>query len=711
MDDKSDYFGPLEKLLLAYVDKRTVAEVRDAYELAEKAHRGQKRRSGEDYITHPVAAACILAEMKLEPEAIMATLLHDVIEDTEVSKKDLALRFGDSVAELVDGVSKLTQIKFSSRAEAQAENFRKMVLAMVRDIRVIIVKLADRLHNMRTLGVLPDEKRRRIAKETLEIYAPIAHRLGIHPFFTELEDLGFKALYPLRYRVLKQAIEQTMQHREKTVQKIIQQFTETMQSRGLDDFIVYNRHRHLYRIYRKIKAKTASFSEIMDIYGFRVIVNSQDDCYRALGAVHYVYKPRPDRFRDYVAIPKANGYQALHTTLFGPQGMPIEVQIRTKDMETIAEHGVASRWTQRKHPDHDPTQSRARRWVKNLLEMQQSASNSVEFIETVKNDLFPTEVYVFTPEGDILELPQGATPVDFAFAIHSDIGNTCVAAKIDRVLSPLSQTLMNGQTVEIITASGASPNPAWLNFVTTGRAKTNIKHYLKNQQQNESAKLGRRLLETVLKDLGHSIDSIPPEQLSESVKSLGATSFDALCAEIGFGNRVPHVVADTLFPDLAKRRSNDSRFEDASQVTPLVLKGTEGMVVKFAECCHPIPGDPIVGCLQKGRGILVHVEDCVEAKRILNKPGKGISLTWEDTVQGEFSVGIQVEVMNQRGVLAMIAGAIADAEANIDNVGVDNQDGQHNMVALLISVKSLEHLRQVMRKLSQIPVVIKVKRV
>lgn len=701
------YFTNLEKALETYLDADQVAMVKQAYLVARSAHKGQKRRSGEPYITHPVAAAVILSEMKMDHQSIMATLLHDVLEDTPLPREELAEQFGEEVAALVDGVSKLTQIKFESRAQEQAENFRKMVLAMVKDIRVIIVKLADRLHNMRTIDFLAPPKRRRIARETLEIYAPIANRLGMHQFYVELEDLGFQNRYPMRHRVLNEAVTRALGNRRGIIEEIETKITKCLKDGDIDTTRVYGRQKHLYSIYKKMQNKSASFAEIMDVNGFRVVVDSIDACYRALGVVHQLFKPVPERFKDYIAIPKANGYQSLHTTLFGPYGVPIEVQIRTRDMDEVANNGIAAHWSYKQHGEHmGAAQSRAQQWIRSLLEMQQSAGSSLEFIETVKIDLFPDEVYVFTPSGDIMELPRGATPVDFAYAVHSDIGNACVAAKINRRLAPLSQQLTNGQSVEIINAPGACPNPAWLNFVATGKARSNIRHFLKGQQRVESVSLGMRLLNEALSELQHSLNDYEQERLDMIANELQHKTFDDLLNAIGLGNQVAQVVAQHF------AHSKDQSEAEPDIKTPSIqIRGTEGMVVQYAECCRPVPGDPILGYLQAGKGILVHVESCMRIENLRSHhPERLITMLWEDDIKGEFLVDLLVQVANKRGVLALLASSIADAQANIDNISVDTSDGAHNNVFLTLTVRDRTHLARVMRRVRSLSPVVKISR-
>lgn len=689
------YFDKLDEELQSYLEKEEIEQCLEAYQVAEKAHEGQMRRSGESYITHPVEAALILAKMRLDYQTIMATLLHDVVEDTLIGKEELVQKFGDEVATLVDGVTKLTKIKFESRAEAQAEYFRKMVLAMVKDIRVIIVKLADRFHNMQSLGVMPAVKRRRIAQETLEIYAPIANRLGMHGVYVGLEDLGFKALYPMRYRAIKSAVEKSRGNRHALTQKIEQDLEEALKELRIPYEHVFGRQKHLYSIYRKMRSKKASFAEISDVFAFRVITEDIDSCYRVLGALHRTYKPVPQRFKDYIGIPKANGYQSLHTTLFGPFGVPLEVQIRTRDMDKVAENGVAAHWIYKSSGlEVNEAQLRAREWVQRLLEMQRSTGSSLEFIEHVKIDLFPDEVYVFTPKGDILELPRGATPIDFAYSVHSDVGNTCIAAKINRRLVPLSFPLTNGQTVEIITIPTAHPNPAWLNFVVTGKARSNIRHFLKNQKISESVHLGKRLFQQALEELDSDFHKIPQESFRALLEDLNYKVEEDLFHALGTGLEVPMVIAKRLVV-----RPDNQDVEERAEKGSLVIKGTEGMVIHFAHCCQPVPGDNIVGYFEQGRGILVHTSNCKVINHIRAKPGQLVSLSWDEHVKGEYWVDIRVDVPNQRGVLATLTTIIAELESNIGNINVDAHEGCHNSISFSISVRSRQHLSRVMRRL------------
>ena len=689
-------FTELRQELRSYLQKEQIDTIYKAYRLAKSAHKGQKRHSGDDYISHPVAVARILAEIRLDPTSIMAGLLHDVIEDTEISKEDIAKQFGESVAELVDGVSKLTQIKFESKAEAQAENFRKMVLAMANDIRVIIVKLSDRLHNMRTLAACPPEKRRRMATETLEIYSPIANRLGMHNFRVEFEERGFAAIYPMRHRVLSDAVRKISGNRKEILVDIESTLKESLIKFGLPSDAVWGREKHICSIYKKMRKKKLSFSEVMDVYAFRIIVDNVDTCYRALGVAHNLYKPVPERFKDYIAIPKANGYQSLHTTLFGPYGVPIEIQIRDQEMEDLANNGIAAHWLYKsKAKASTDAQMRARLWLQKLLEIQKKTGSSLEFIEHVKFDLFPDEVYVFTPKGDIMELPNGATAVDFAYAIHSDIGNSCVAAKIDHRLAPLSTPLSNGQRLEVITAPGGRPNPAWLDSVVTGKARSNIRHFLKSQRQTESVSFGKRLLDRALATLSSSWDKLAEEDIARILTEHEYSQTDELFEEIGLGNEMAPVIAAQLLES-----SDTSQTSATSQRgTPLVIKGSDNMLVNFAECCLAIPGDPIVGIIQTGRGINVHIEQCKKIEKLRAQTNRCIDLQWEQELDEEFRASIYLLVLNRRGLLGKIANSIANVDADIDNISVDEHEGNYNIINLIVSVRSRQHLANLIRRL------------
>ncbi|EQM78919.1 bifunctional GTP diphosphokinase/guanosine-3',5'-bis pyrophosphate 3'-pyrophosphohydrolase [Stutzerimonas stutzeri] len=689
--------------LSTYLGADQVNLVRRAYFYAEQAHDGQRRRSGEAYVTHPLAVANILADMHMDHQSLMAAMLHDVIEDTGIAKEALTAQFGETVAELVDGVSKLTQMKFETKAEAQAENFQKMAMAMARDIRVILVKLADRLHNMRTLEVLAGEKRRRIAKETLEIYAPIANRLGMHAMRVEFEDLGFKAMHPMRSERIRAAVRRARGNRNEIVEKIEQSLIHCLEREGLHGEVV-GREKHLFSIYKKMRGKRKAFNEIMDVYAFRIVVDKVDTCYRVLGAVHSLYKPLPGRFKDYIAIPKANGYQSLHTTLFGMHGVPIEIQIRTREMEEMANNGIAAHWLYKSNGDEPPkgTHARARQWVKGVLELQERAGNSLEFIESVKIDLFPDEVYVFTPKGSIMELPKGSTAVDFAYAVHTDVGNTCIACRVNRRLAPLSQALESGSTVEIVTAPGARPNPAWLNFVVTGKARTHIRHALKLQRRSESINLGERLLNKALTGFETSLESIPQERIKAVLNEYQMEVIEDLLEDIGLGNRMAYVIARRLL-------SSDGA-QAPSAEGPLAIRGTEGLVLNYAKCCTPIPGDPIVGHLSAGKGMVVHLDTCRNIAEVRHNPDKCIQLSWSKDVTGEFNVELRVELEHQRGLIALLAGSVNAADGNIEKIGMDERDGRISVVQLVVSVHDRVHLARVIKKLRAIKGVMRITR-
>ena len=691
--------------LSTYLSADQVNAVRRSYYYAEQAHDGQLRSSGEHYVTHPLAVATILADMHMDHQSLMAAMLHDVIEDTGIPKEAIVAQFGDSVAELVDGVTKLTQMKFGTKAEAQAENFQKMAMAMARDIRVILVKLADRLHNMRTLGALNPEKRRRIAKETLEIYAPIANRLGMNRIYAEFEDLGFKAMYPMRASRIQSAVKSSRGNRKEIVNKIQESITHCLEREGLPGE-VSGREKHLYSIYQKMRGKRKAFNEIMDVYAFRIVVDKVDTCYRVLGAVHNLYKPFPGRFKDYIAIPKANGYQSLHTTLFGMHGVPIEIQIRTREMEELANNGIAAHWLYKTEEGEGRrnNHARARQWVKGLLELQQNAGNSLEFIENVKIDLFPDEVYVFTPKGRIMELPKGSTPVDFAYAVHTDVGNTCIACRVNRRLAPLSQALESGATVEVITAPNTQPNPNWLNFVVTGKARTHIRHALKQQRREESVNLGLRLLSKALDNLGARFEDVSTARLEVLLKEYHQDERDDLLEDIGLGNRTAHVVARRLLS------TDNADINPLAADGPLVIRGTEGLVLNYARCCTPIPGDLIVGHLSAGKGMVVHRDSCKNISDVRNNPEKCVPLTWAKDIDSEFNVELRIELAHQRGLIALLASTISEADANIDKINVDERDGRISVILLGISVTDRVHLARIIRKLRALPGVSRITR-
>lgn len=696
-------------LLESYMDPEHIREIYRAYLFGAEAHDGQHRRTGEPFIYHPLQVARILVGMGLDHYSVIAAILHDVIEDTATAKERVAQEFGDEVAELVDGVSKLTKIQFENKAEAQAENFRKMVLAMVRDIRVILIKLADRLHNMRTLGAMPAQKRRRIARETLEIYAPIAMRLGMNSLRLELEDLGFATLYPMRYRVLTTAIKKSKGNRKEMLGRIEGAISQHMEHEGVDCRIT-SREKHAYSLYCKMQTKGVSLSEVFDVYAFRMVVDKVDTCYRVLGVTHGLYKPMPGHFKDYIAIPKSNGYQSLHTVLFGPHGVPIEVQIRSQDMDRVAESGIAAHWLYKSgDADGNRAQTRAREWLRGLLEMQKYAGTSLEFLENVKIDLFPNEVYVFSPKGTIMELPRGATAVDFAYAVHTDVGNTCIAAKINRHLAPLRTPLVNGQTVEIITAPGAHPNSTWLNFVVTGKARSNVRHYLKNLRREEAIDLGHRMLDKVLTAYNLSTDKLPKRRLKALLRECHLETKEDLLEDIGLGNRMALLVARRLLPE------NDAATNPQGPAQPadsraLSIKGTEGMVVKLAKCCHPVPGDPIVGFVSAGRGFVIHIRHCKNVADSQERMEKCIDVGWETNITTMFPVEIRIGVTNQRGVLATVAAAIADTGSNIENVAMDERDGLNSTMIFTITVEDRRHLARVMRSLRIIPQVFNISR-
>jgi guanosine-3',5'-bis(diphosphate) 3'-pyrophosphohydrolase len=697
----------LNTTLRSYLNTEQANYVNRAYFFAEQAHYGQRRRSGEPYVTHPLAVAGILADMHMDHQSLIAAMLHDVIEDTGIEKTAIGDQFGPTVAELVDGVSKLTQMEFQSLEEKQAENFQKMALAMAQDIRVILVKLADRLHNMRTLGVLTSAKARRIARETLEIYAPIAMRLGMNTVRMEFEDLGFRALYPMRASRINAALRQARGHRKELVEKVRHQIEVTLQQEG-HEISVVGREKHLYSIYKKMKSKRKSFSEIMDIYAFRIIVDSVDTCYRVLGCIHSLYKPVPGEFKDYIAIPKANGYQSLHTVLMGMHGVPIEVQIRTQEMEDMANNGIAAHWLYKSDGQSAKgSHARAREWVQGLLEMQQRAGNSLEFIEAVKIDLFPDEIYVFTPKGRILELPRRATAVDFAYAVHTDVGNSCVACRINRRLAPLSEPLQSGQTVEILTSSGARPNPLWLDYAVTAKARSNIHHFLKYQTRDDSVALGRSLLDKGLSGFGSNLESLPEQKLQNFLAQQHYEKLDDLLVDVARGNRLPTFTAQQLLSGLEVGQPQ----QNGADSPPVAICGTEGFMVSYARCCRPIPGDPIEGYLSLEKGVVVHREQCKNLIDLRDHNERRITLRWDEDVEGEYPAELRVEVENRRGMIAVIATRINSMGVNIEKISTEDKDYQFTYVNLEMLVKGRVHLARIMKRLRTINHVRKVIRV
>ncbi len=691
-----------------YLEPEQIDKVRHAYQFAAEAHIEQFRISGEPYICHPLSVALILTEIRMDQAGIIAALLHDVLEDTPVTKEALTLEFGENVAELVDGVSKLTHIRFQSKAEAQAESLRKMFLAMATDLRVIMIKLADRLHNMRTLGVMKPVKQRRIADETLEIYAPLASRLGMNSIRLELQDLGFKAKYPVRRRVLEESVKRARGNRKELVGKIEVGIKKRLVNSGLECRVV-GREKHLYSIYRKMINRGVNFSEVFDVYAFRIITERVDSCYRALGVVHNLYSPIPGKFKDYIALPKANGYQSLHTILKGPHGVPIEIQIRTNEMHGVAETGIAAHWLYKSSSQE--TQVRAHEWLRNLLDSHEESGDSMEFIENLKVDLTPKEIYLFSPKGDIIKVPVGSTAVDFAYAVHTDIGSRCVAAKVNKRVVPLNTRLKNGDAVEIITASWARPNPVWLNYVTSTKARTGIRTYLKNFKEKEAVELGKRLLEKELSVLGEAYDEISNEKIIELLEELGLSSLEALLVEIGLGNRMALLTARRL-----TRKEGDEGIKlesaiDSDIESPLVIRGTEGMVVNLANCCKPIPGDPIVGLFNPGKGVVVHHQSCKNVAESRKNNRNWLDVAWASKTEGQFVVEIRVEVLNQRGALAAIASAISLIDSNIENITMDDHDGHTSTDFIRLTVKDRLHLSKVIRKLRALPSILKIARV
>ncbi|MGZ8175604.1 MULTISPECIES: RelA/SpoT family protein [Methylobacter] len=697
--------------LSGYLDQSQIDQCVRAYEVGADAHEGQFRKSGEAYICHPVSVAISLAEMRMDANGIMAAILHDVIEDTPVSKKELAEQFGTEVAELVDGVTKLSKIDSKSHAETQAENVRKMFLAMAKDLRVIIVKLADRLHNMQTLGVMPAAKKRRIARETLDIYAPIANRLGMNNIRQKLESLSFEAMYPMRHAVLNNAVKKARGNRRKIVDIIENTIKNRLEQAGLNCDVA-GREKNLYSIYKKMLNKKISLADVFDVYAFRIFCDDVDTCYRVLGVMHNLYKPIPGRFKDYIALPKANGYQSLHSILMGPYGVPIEVQIRTHEMHRMSESGIAAHWLYKSDDDNkiEKFQDRANEWLRDLLEIQKSAGDSLEFIDNLKVDLFPQEVFVFTPQGAIIKLPRGATIIDFAYAVHTDLGNACVSARIDKQLVPLQTKLENGVTVEVITASWARPNPLWLNYVITAKARSGIRNYLKHFKQQEAINLGRRLLEKELLSMHLHLENIDKDKIQALLQVLSKQSLDELLEDIGLGNKMPFLVAKRIAQDdiNATVKLDDG---DQGQKKPLVIKGTEGMVITLAKCCRPIPGDSIIGYFNPGKGIVVHHHECRNSSVVRKKQTNWLDVEWSSDAAGDFPVELRIEILNQRGSLATIASTISELNSNIENVTVVDQDDRISVDLITLTVKDRVHLAKIMRRLKELSIVLKITRV
>lgn len=684
-----------------YFKSNDMVLLRNAYLFSQSAHSGQFRKSGEPYISHPVAVAGILCELHLDAVTLAAALLHDVVEDTGIAKEEISERFGAPVAELVDGVSKLEKIEFETQADMQAENFRKMLLAMAQDVRVILIKLADRLHNMRTLEVMSPEKQQRIAQETLEIYAPIAHRLGLENMHQELQELSFRFSYPNRYKVLEKATRAARGNRREVVGKILDAINQRLEEDGVGA-VVSGREKHLYSIYKKMVEKQLSFSDVLDIYGFRVLVKRVSDCYVALGVLHGLYKPIPGKFKDYIAIPKANGYQSLHSTLLGPYGLPIEIQIRTHEMHHIAEIGVASHWLYKANESGvNDLHLKANQWMKSLLETLSESSNSLEFLEHLKVDLFPSEIYVFTPQGKILALPRGVTTVDFAYAVHTDVGNRCVAAKINGESVPLRTHLKSGDRVEIVTANTAKPNPSWLSYVATGRARSSIRHFLRTIQFDESIKLGERLLNQALRSFGADPETVNEAYWEKLLRDSGVKSKQDLLADIALGKQLGTVIAKRLLMP----EESIARTQGKSSITIL---GTEGMAVKFAKCCFPIPGDGIVGLIKKDQGLIIHTQDCPTVAQN-SKQDNQLDVEWGPEIERVFPVSINMAVVNRSGVLARVTTEIAKAGSNIDDIRLESDD-DYTVMHFVIQTRDRKHLAHIFRELKHINEVVKISR-
>ena len=690
---------------LTYLSDEEISLVRDAHTYASQAHQGQHRRTGHDYITHPTAVAQILANMNMDHQSLMAALLHDVIEDSETSRAYLGEIFGSSVADIVDGVSKLSKI-FASRDEAQAENFQKMAMAMAKDIRVIMVKMADRLHNMRTIGVMSDAQRKRIARETLDFYAPIANRLGVQMIKSELEELAFRALYPLRSDRIARAVTAARGNRKAMVDEVQTTITTALNREGIVADVI-GRQKNIFSIYRKMKTQHKSFAEIMDVFGFRIIVDQPDACYRALGVVHGLYSPLAARFKDYIAIPKVNGYQSLHTSLMGPHGAPIEVQIRTKQQQAVAENGIAGHWLYRSNSEFETSQQRARQWVSDLMELQSRAGNPMEFIESLKIDLFPDEVYVFTPKGKILELPRGASPVDFAYCVHTDIGNSCMSCRVDGQLAPLSQQLQSGQKVEIITAPDSKPNPAWLNFAVTSKARSAIRSELKQQQGSQSIALGRKLLNRVLGAANTSINDLDFRRLRRVFSELGVRKLNELLESIGNGDVSAHLAAQKLL----SAENPDYQAIAVEGAGPVTIAGGEGLVVSYGRCCGPLPGDHIVGHMTPGKGFVVHVETCNNLNEVRRRtPHEITPARWTSDVDDEFQTVLRVNVRRRKGIMAEVAAEITSCDAGVESINVEERNAEISTVNVGITVRNRDHLAKLMRRLRRITAVINVAR-
>ena len=700
-----DYVLQLERAA-SYLPAEQLPMLRRAWEVGAAAHAGQTRKSGEPYITHPVAVAGILAELGLDVEALVAAILHDTIEDTPLTHDELAGQFGQTVAELVEGVTKLDKLRFRDRQEAAAESFRKMLLAMSRDLRVIMIKLADRLHNMRTLGAQSAEARRRIAMETLDIYAPIAQRLGMSLIKSELQNLGFKALYPWRHAILEKHIRSQPVVRREAMAQVEVQLSQRLAREGLEHRLV-SRIKTPWSIYTKMREENKTFDQVMDVFGFRLVMRSVPSCYHALGAVHAAFKPLDGRFRDFIAIPKANGYQSLHTVLFGPYGSPIEVQIRTEEMDLIAERGVAAHWTYKFGGDSpNSAQSRAHAWIVELIDSQRSAGSSLEFLDNVKVDLFPDEVYLFTPKGKILALPRNSTALDFAYAVHTDIGNRAVASRVDKKLVPLRTKLVSGQTVEVITARSATPKPQWLEFVVSSKARTAIRHQLKQLEHEDAVQLGHRMLDRALEAMDSSIERLPKGRLDAFLAEHRYPRLEAFLADVALGNWMPTQAAQALMAHGEPRAGGSSQRVQEK----ILINGSERGVVSFAGCCQPIPGDEIMGYHTAGKGIVVHRMDCPNLAELRKSPERWVPIGWDSSVVGDYDTALVVEVENGTGVLAQLAAAIAQSQSNIERVDYLDRDFNAAVLCFNIQVRDRTHLAEVMRRLRRLSVVQSVRR-
>ena len=701
-DPCPDAVRALELKLADYLSKEQVLKVRRAYQVGAAAHAGQTRRSGEAYITHPVAVAGILAELRMDTETLCAAILHDALEDTELPRSAISEEFGEPVAELVDGVTKLDKIQFRDRQEADAESFRKMMLAMSRDLRVILIKLADRLHNMRTLDAMSPDSRRRIARETLDIYAPIAHRLGMNRIKAELQDMGFRALHPLRHKTIAKRIAAQPVMRREAMATIEAKICQRLAQEGLP-FRLVSRVKAPWSIYQKMRQENKSFDQVMDVFGFRLVVPKLMQCYVALGAVHSLFKPLDARFRDFIAIPKANGYQSLHTVLFGTYGTPVEVQIRTEEMDVIAERGIAAHWLY-KSVGHgiNTAQARAQDWVRSLMDSQESAGSSLEFLENVKVDLFPDEVYLFTPKGDIFSLPRNATALDYAYAVHTDVGNHAVAARVDKKLVPLRSKLTSGQTVEIITAPSATPGPQWLEFVVSSKARTAIRHFLKRLEHEDAVDLGHRMLDRALEARETSLDRVPQENIEQFLTEHRYRRLEELLADIALGNRMPAQVAQVLVQGTAEL---PLRHGTATSSEQILITGTERGVLSFARCCYPIPGDEIMGYISAGKGVVVHRIDCPNAADYRKHPERCVPMAWDRYVQGDYRAVLKLDVDNKPGVLAQVAAAVAESQSNIDSVEYRERDLQISVMEFGIEVRNRKHRADVIRRVRRLSVV------